>query len=92
MRKIKSVKRNFRKKSSLGLVHKMPGDLKKAIKSIPLALGAWKDITPLAQNEFVCWVLDAKKPETRISRIERTCNDLVNGKRRPCCWMGCNHR
>jgi len=24
------------------------------------ALDAWKDITPLARNEFICWVENAK--------------------------------
>jgi hypothetical protein len=26
----------------------------------PAALDAWKDITPLARNECICWVEDAK--------------------------------
>jgi len=25
-----------------------------------MALDAWKDITPLARNEFICWFEDAK--------------------------------
>lgn len=74
------------------LPHKLPSDLKKALKSVPKAQEAWEDITPLARNEFICWVEDAKKPETRQHRIERTCNELSQGKRRPCCWPGCKHR
>lgn len=38
-----------------GVVHKLPGDLKKALTSAPKALEAWTDITPLARNEWICW-------------------------------------
>lgn len=75
-----------------GVVHKIPADLKKTLLSASRARTAWEDITPLARNEFICWVLDAKKPETRSRRIERTREELVDGKRRPCCWAGCPHR
>jgi uncharacterized protein YdeI (YjbR/CyaY-like superfamily) len=81
-------KTNISKKA----VHKLPSDLKNALNSVKNAITAWNDITPLARNEFICWILDAKKPETRIHRIERTCNELIQGKRRPCCWPGCPHR
>ena len=75
-----------------GVVHKMPADLKKTLTGDDKALKAWKDITPLARNEFVCWVEDAKKPETRARRIKRTAEELAEGQRRPCCWVGCVHR
>lgn len=77
---------------SLALPHKIPADLKKAIVSQPKVAKLWSEITKLAQNEFICWVLDAKKPETRERRIRRTCEELLEGKRRPCCWPGCSHR
>lgn len=81
-----------KKELSSGVIHKLPADLKKNIASNSEAREAWEDITPLARNEFICWVEDAKKEETRQGRIERTINDLINGKRRPCCWAGCTHR
>ena len=56
------------------------------------ALDAWKDITPLARNEFICWVEDAKQEMTRERRIRRTQEELEDGQRRPCCWPGCKHR
>ena len=77
---------------SEGVVHKIPSDLKKVLISNATARKAWENITPLARNEFICWVEEAKKDETRVGRIERTLNDLINGKRRPCCWAGCIHR
>ncbi|MDO8560510.1 MAG: YdeI/OmpD-associated family protein [bacterium] len=72
--------------------HKVPADLQKTLASAPAAYAAWEDITPLARNEWICWVTSAKKPETRKHRIERTRDELVEGMRRPCCWAGCPHR
>lgn len=81
-----------RKKISGGVVHEMPADLKRALASDPQVLTAWEDITPLARNEWICWIESAKKAETRIRRIEWGCSSLKDGKRRPCCWPGCAHR
>ena len=75
-----------------GVVHKLPGDLREALNANPTALVAWKDITPLARNEFICWVEDAKQETTRERRIRRTQEELEEGQRRPCCWPGCKHR
>jgi uncharacterized protein YdeI (YjbR/CyaY-like superfamily) len=75
-----------------GAVHKLPADLRTALLANPSALHAWKDITPLARNEFICWVEDAKQTKTRERRIRRTREELEEGQRRPCCWPGCSHR
>jgi len=75
-----------------GVVHKVPTDLRKALISSPKTLSAWNDLTPLARNEWICWVISVKKLETRKNHIERTRKELVEGKRRPCCWPGCPHR
>ena len=69
-------------------MHKLPADLRKALMANPTALDAWKDITPLARNEFICWVEDAKQEMTRERRIRRTQEELEEGQRRPCCWPG----
>jgi uncharacterized protein YdeI (YjbR/CyaY-like superfamily) len=75
-----------------GVVHELPGDLRQALIASATALGAWGDITPLARNEFICWVEDAKRPATRERRIRRIREELEEGMRRPCCWPGCKHR
>lgn len=75
-----------------GVVHELPADLRKALSGNATALAAWKDITPLARNEFICWVEDAKQQKTRERRIRRTQEELEEGMRRPCCWPGCKHR
>lgn len=75
-----------------GTIHKMPTDLQKALLADHRVLTLWEDITPLARNEFICWVENAKQYETRSRRIRRSCEELLEGKRRPCCWVGCVHR
>jgi uncharacterized protein YdeI (YjbR/CyaY-like superfamily) len=75
-----------------GVVHELPADLRTALIANATALGLWEDITPLARNEFICWVEDAKQTTTRERRIRRTQEELEEGKRRPCCWPGCKHR
>ena len=75
-----------------GVVHELPTDLGAALASRPEALAAWRDITPLARNEWICWVETAKKSDTRAKRIVWGCENLEAGKRRPCCWPGCAHR
>ncbi len=74
------------------MVHKLPADLRIVLIANPAALEAWMDITPLARNEFICWVEDAKQQKTRERRIRRTKEELEEGQRRPCCWPGCTHR
>ena len=76
-----------------GTVHNtIPPDMVKVLVSDLHMLAAWNDITPLARNEFLCWILDAKKPETRAKRILVAQDKLNRGERRPCCWIGCIHR
>ena len=79
-------------KLSDGVVHKLPEDLKRAINSTKGVKEKWEGLTPLARNEWICWVTSVKKDETRKEHIRRVCEDLLNGKRRPCCWAGCSHR
>ncbi len=74
------------------VAHKIPTDLQKALTTALRAHVAWENITPLARNEWICWVESAKKPETRSHRIKLTRAQLIDGKRRPCCWAGCPHR
>jgi uncharacterized protein YdeI (YjbR/CyaY-like superfamily) len=75
-----------------GVVHTLPADLRDTLIADAAVLAAWKDITPLARNEFICWVEDAKQHKTRERRIRRTREELEEGRRRPCCWPGCPHR
>lgn len=79
-------------KISNGVVHKVPADLGKALTSDAKALAAWESLTPLARNEWICWIEYVKKEETRKEHVKRTISELNEGIRRPCCWLGCIHR
>ena len=80
------------KSISSGVVHQTPADLRKMLISSPKALAVWEDLTPLARNEWICWVTFVKKEETRKDHVKRTISELKEGMRRPCCWLGCVHR
>jgi len=75
-----------------GIVHKLPADLSVVLLSDSELSTRWQGLTPLARNEFICWVENAKQDTTRQRRIDRTRQELLEGKRRPCCWIGCTHR
>ncbi len=81
-----------KKEISNSIAHKLPDDLRKALMSSNKALLAWEDITPLARNEWICWTISVKQQVTRNEHVKRVVSELVEGKRRPCCWMGCSHR
>lgn len=73
-------------------MHTLPPDFKKAINAEKKAATVWADITPLARNEWICWVTSGKLAETRGIRIGKAISKLKSGMRRPCCWAGCPHR
>jgi hypothetical protein len=84
--------RNSEKEISGGVVHGVPDDLRKALLADSEALASWQSLTPLARNEWICWVMSVKKPETRKEHVARVGSQLKEGSRRPCCWIGCIHR
>lgn len=75
-----------------GTVHEMPADLKKALIASPAARAKWETLTPLARNEWICWTINVKTDATRQIHVGRVIKELQEGKRRPCCWIGCIHR
>ncbi len=75
-----------------GTVHKLPADFRAAILRDKKVLALWQDITPLARNEWICWVTSGAKAETRAIRIKKGLSKMHGGMRRPCCWAGCSHR
>jgi len=80
------------RKISSGTVHKVPDDLRKAVASEKEVLTLWEDVTPLARNEWICWVMSAKQEKTRDRSIRVGMDKMRKGMRRPCCWAGCPHR
>jgi len=65
----------------------VPADLRKALAAAPAkAREAWSDITAAARRDFIHWIVSGKRAETRVLRIEKACDMLAKGKRRPCCF------
>lgn len=77
---------------SNGVVHDVPEDLYTALTGDSKALELWEGLTPLARNEWICWVIFPKTEATRKDHVKRTVSELKEGMRRPCCWIGCIHR
>lgn len=79
---------------SVGTAHdKIPADFQKALLAAnPAVVALWQDITPLARNEWICWLEEPKKQETKDRRVVVGISKLSAGERRPCCWAGCIHR
>jgi uncharacterized protein YdeI (YjbR/CyaY-like superfamily) len=81
----------MKSKMSGGLVHELPVDLAKALTEGEI-VDLWENLSPIGRNEYICWVEDAKQEKTRVKRISRTVDEIIEGKKRPCCWAGCIHR
>lgn len=79
-------------KSKTGPLHRVPQDLRAFLDANPRVAKLWDTLTPLARNEWICYVTIVKKAETRADHIRRLGEDLQSGSRRPCCWPGCSHR
>ena len=66
---------------------KVPPDVRKALAAAPMkARRVWSDITPLARRDWIQWITSGKRAETRALRIDKACDMLAKGKRRPCCF------
>lgn len=70
----------------------MPRDLRVFLDAHEDVAKLWDTLTPLARNEWICYVTIVKKAETRANHLRRLAEDMRRGKRRPCCWPGCPHR
>jgi uncharacterized protein YdeI (YjbR/CyaY-like superfamily) len=74
------------------ILHDTPNEIEKILMQNEKLLDAWNALTPIARNEWICWVTIVKQPETKQDHLRRLAEDLLNGKKRPCCWPGCPHR
>ncbi|MXO90023.1 YdeI/OmpD-associated family protein [Pontixanthobacter aquaemixtae] len=72
--------------------HKTPAELRDILSANQELSRQWDSLTSLARNEWICWVVSAKKNETREKRLSRLQEEVADGKKRPCCWPGCPHR
>lgn len=59
----------------------VPSDLKRALKASPAAATFFKQLAYSHQREYVRWIEEAKRAETRQARIDKALQMLVQGKK-----------
>ena len=67
----------------------IPADLAAALTANPLAAQHFKDFPPGAQREYTDWLLEAKRPDTRVKRLAQAVEWLSEGKRRNWKYENC---
>jgi uncharacterized protein YdeI (YjbR/CyaY-like superfamily) len=67
----------------------VPQDLQAAIDAAPAARATWAAFPPSCQREYVEWVTEAKREETRAKRLGQTVEWLAEGKRRNWKYENC---
>jgi uncharacterized protein YdeI (YjbR/CyaY-like superfamily) len=58
-----------------------PDDLMRALKQSAAARRTWEGFAPSQRREYVEWITDAKRDETRARRLATTIAWLEEGKR-----------
>ena len=58
----------------------VPPDLKKALATNAKAAAAFKNFAPSHRREYIAWISDAKRPETRERRLQTSIEWLSEGK------------
>jgi uncharacterized protein YdeI (YjbR/CyaY-like superfamily) len=60
-----------------------PKDLQRLLAKNAKARAAFAPLAFTHKKEYVTWILDAKKPETRAARLTKTVEMLAKGKKNP---------
>jgi len=61
---------------------KVPADLAAALRKNKKAAATFKNFSPSNRREYVEWIMEAKRPETRATRLAMTIEWLAQGKSR----------
>ena len=67
----------------------VPQDMRAAIDAAPAAKATFDNFPPSQQRDYVAWVTDAKRDETRAKRLAQTVAWLAEGKRRNWKYENC---
>ena len=63
-------------------VLRLPADLAAGLKKSAKATREWKAFPPSGQREYIEWIVEAKRPETRAERLITTLQWVAEGKPR----------
>jgi uncharacterized protein YdeI (YjbR/CyaY-like superfamily) len=61
---------------------KTPPDLATALGKNPKAAATFKQFSPSHRREYIEWITEAKRPETRAKRVKGTLDQVAEGKTR----------
>lgn len=61
----------------------LPDDLKLVLENHPAALNYFNQLAYSHRKEYVLWILSAKQEKTRVARIDKTLEMLLNNKKNP---------
>ncbi len=69
--------------------HKIPKDLGTLLRSNTEVLDKWKRLTPLAQNEWICWITIAKESRNKKRTLGALARRFINGREKTVllAWM-----
>lgn len=67
----------------------VPQDLRAAIDAVPAAAATFDGFPPSCQREYVEWVTEAKRDETRAKRLAQAVEWMAEGKRRHWKYENC---
>ena len=67
----------------------LPDDLGIALRVNPAAQGHWGAFSPGKRRDYIEWVLEAKREDTRAKRIETIVAQVAEGKDRNWKYKGC---
>ncbi len=60
----------------------VPADLAAALRKNAKSAKAFAEFSPSARREYIEWITEAKRPETRLARLRTTIQWVAGGKRR----------
>jgi hypothetical protein len=60
---------------------RIPPDLAKALAANPKAKASFDGFSPSSRREYIEWILEAKRDETRAQRIATTVKQVAEGKK-----------
>jgi uncharacterized protein YdeI (YjbR/CyaY-like superfamily) len=66
-----------------------PDDLRLALDAAPKAAATFDSFPPGCRREYVEWVVEAKRPETRAKRVAQAVEWMAEGKRRNWKYENC---
>jgi uncharacterized protein YdeI (YjbR/CyaY-like superfamily) len=67
----------------------MPDDLRTALDGNVPAKAAYESFPPSAKRDYLEWLIEAKRPETRAKRLALAIEWMAEGKRRHWKYQDC---